>query len=144
MAIKDGYIRWSDEAVGAIRWDTEEKEGMAVVIDEANGETYEIGGGGGDSDFSTANVTINVTGETENVTANLSTYMIILDGGIISDMGYCEYGDTTFQVVLYKNSMTADLECDSITSHSGDVTIDDTTLTITGDCTITCVGIPFN
>ena len=58
MAIKDGYIRWSGEAVGAIRWDTEEKEGMAVVIDEANGETYEIGGGGGESDISTAQITI--------------------------------------------------------------------------------------
>ena len=139
MAIKDGYIRWSDEAVGAIRWDTEEKEGMAVVIDEANGETYEIGGGGGDSDFSTANVTITVTGEDGTGTATFSTNMIILDDNI-SEAVPCEYGDNTFQVVLYKNSISAYLQCDSITSHSGNVTIEDGELTITGDCTITCVG----
>lgn len=58
MAIKDGYIRWSDEAVGAIRWDTEEKEGMAVVIDEANGETYEIGRGGGGDLIHTITLTV--------------------------------------------------------------------------------------
>lgn len=140
MAIKEGYIRWSDEETGAIRWDTEEKEGIAVVIDEANGEVYDIGGGG-DSDFSTAEVTI--TNLTEST---MGVWVPYIDGEneeyvIKTLLPINTMASKDITVPIYKTGSIASLEEGSFTDLEGDVTdINNYNVLISGNCTFSISG----
>lgn len=99
MAIKDGYIRWSDDAIGAIRWDTEEKEGMAAVIDEVNKEVYEIGGGSG-SDLEIAEVTLDAT---SNSDLQCEAAYAVSDEGVDAATVCPEFHvGETYNVIMYK------------------------------------------
>lgn len=132
-----GIARWSKEAVGMINWDDQAKEGTAQVTDEKTGTVYEIGGGGGKNDFSTAEVTIINTRNNSRIEA-LSAF--IEDDALIVGK-YALYGETKLRIVLYKGETQLICDANEITSTSGDLEeIDTGTYKVTGNCTITGAG----
>lgn len=136
MAIKQGYVRWSDDAIGAILWDTEEKGGIAAVIDEVNGEVYDIGGGGGDNDFSTAKVTIDVN-SLQGITINVPT--IYDDGEHFALLPFANVYQSSdpWNVALYKGMALAIVSGEyTDIAATGDATVSNEGIYITGDCTI--------
>lgn len=141
-----GAIRWGADAVGEIKWDPNNHVGEASVTDETTGTVYEIGeGGGGDSDFSTAQMTLSITG-----TAFFGEIEVIANDQMIYALNSAaESGVVT--VVLYKgvSSKGTFLTKEPITTYSGDITLDEaelfdemyeTQFTVTGDCSVTLVG----
>lgn len=107
--------------------------------DSANGYssvTVNVEGGGGSSDFSTAEVTVvNNTGDAIS-TAN----MIRISDGYIADAGVINAGTDNITAVLYKNTARWMISTGTVTA-TGNATIETsprgTGVIITGDCTIT-------
>lgn len=102
---------------------------------------------GGSSDFTTAELTVTDTN-------TINTGGIPIHGVVLDDEFYAEYGTfmpeyTTVSatdkvtLVLYKGLQKIYISAESLTSTSGNITgnIDDG-FTITGDCSIVCVGWP--
>lgn len=91
-----------------------------------------VEGGGGTSDFSTAEVTVVSVGQ---VHLEMPTLLIVpevnLEGTFIEP-----YGDSPYTVILYKGKAYVNL--DNPESISGDIEYDEDThlYVITGDCTI--------
>ena len=119
---------------------------MITTVDEStrtattngyiNGVPFESGGGGS-SDFSTAEVTItNTEADTQIVFmgVNINNDQVVPDA-------YINEGTVTLVVVLYKGSQSVSVFSGSITSISGDITSLDDGFVITGDCSIIGSGI---
>ena len=106
------------------------------------GVTNKSEGGGGSSDFSIANVTlINTADRTQG---GLGSVPHITDDEMSITSAFVRDANTrTVQVVLYKGTAFTWFEGSEITSYNGNITVDDTDLTITGDCSITFVGENF-
>lgn len=108
-------------------------------IDIAQYATADVAveGGGGSSDFSTAQVTVNNSASGTYV--DVTGVMINNDELIPSDSFSADTQVLT--VVLYKNIQHLYLSADSITSMSGDVSGDMMDgFDVTGDCVINAVG----
>lgn len=105
----------------------------AVIIDAEGNET-DIGGGGGESDFSTAEVTISNTGGSTDfdqyVIPVVDNDSIMLARAMQSD------NERKLTAVLYKGSLIIYTGGDVVVS--GDAQYDNDTgfVTITGDCTL--------
>ena len=116
----------------------------AEVVNLVNGEKWTNGGGGGDSDFSTAEVTFKT--DRNNYTIKGITY-IAPKAGTVTNYFTVEQGtDVTLIIPLYKGN--ADIYIDifygvnrSFTPVcTGDVEIGEFGFKITGDCSITLDG----
>ena len=97
---------------------------------------YEPEGGGGSSEFSTAQVTI--IGD-EGATNFVIPYLPYIDEGAINvciNDGVQADNSHTYSVALYENTVITYI-FDTVTATSGDVTVDDGLVTITGDCSMT-------
>ncbi len=102
------------------------------------------GGGGGSSDFSTAQVLLKATEGTY-----YNTVIAFIDE---EDDALCNYNmqifddnDYVMNVILYKGGLYLapdNIKLDPPPTYSGDVTYNDGQFMITGDCTITCTGQP--
>lgn len=108
----------------------------AVIIDAEGNET-DIGGGGGSSDFSTAEVTINIQG-------NVNYKVIAIVNDAIKDTA--AEGSQTYTVPLYKGSLILPLPPDNLSEQpafTGDValSITDGGIKVTGNGSITLVGL---
>lgn len=95
------------------------------------------GGGGGESDFSTATVTIINTVADSVIRADSA--FITDNNMVLSARAY--YGTTELTIVLYKGSAELEVDADEITSTSGDLEeLDPFVYKVTGNCTITGSG----
>lgn len=100
-------------------------------------------GGGGESDFSTANVTvINTIPKSVGTLMGLSYIMNdeIHGSHIHGSNKSVPTGTSTVTAVLFKGVLYCSIDCEEITSSEGSVEVDDVDLTIRGDCTITIKG----
>jgi hypothetical protein len=100
---------------------------------KVNGEPA---GGGGGGDFSTAEVTVIVEGDGDynSITAPL------IDGNQATGFGEPRDERTVFTVILYKGTAIAEIDVvggETPLTVSGNITINDRVLTITGDGTVT-------
>lgn len=134
-----GKSRWENANVGVIKWDPENKAGLASVIDETTGTVYEIGGGGGggESDFSTATVTLTNADEAELILPIMYEQGAIEDGSpatIVCKNMILPSG--TYTVPLYKGALFVEIPYNVTTTGNIEATYEDNYL-ITGDCTIT-------
>ena len=133
MSEDRGVARWSEDAVGMINWDNTAKEGTAQVTDETTGTVYQIGGGG-ESDFSTAQVTFVNTNTVTGVPfiCNDPEFNLLGTGGVAFQKDL-----PTLTVVLYKGHCyilgNDQLEISGNITYDSDAEVYD----ITGDCTIT-------
>lgn len=151
-----GKARWENANVGVIKWDPENKAGLASVIDETTGTVYEIGGGGGgESDFSTATVTLKSNGS-----GYYSLYLPCLVN--FGSMPLCTvanppiYPDApqTFEVPMYNGLAGIPVYSIKDTDTSADPILEGSCelktagpiswYEITGDCTITLAGTGTN
>lgn len=113
----------------------------AVIIDAEGNET-DIGGGGGSSDFSIAQVTVSIIepGIEEPYYPENIACIGINDRIIIESFNNA----ATYPMILYKGSEEIYTDTNTFVSCSGDATyeIEDTDIiiTITGDCAITLKG----
>lgn len=116
------------------------------------GGYYEVGGqrteiGGGSSDFSTANVTVNVEGFTSDMPAYAMRAACIDPDDIITFSIGLPPTENMYKVILYKGVQELQLNAGSngipiaSVTGSGDVTIDkfsgDYVIKVKGDCSIT-------
>lgn len=138
MAIKNYMIndKWLDIAKQNIV-EVESTDGVIGSV-KVNGQEY--GGGGGSSDFSTAEVTI-TTGTVTPHTAEIDVAFCVEEEDNIftaSSMVVEDNDSITLKVVLYKGCALAgipDYNFFSV-SVSGDIIDNDGMFLITGDCTI--------
>lgn len=106
---------------------------------ETKGEMYNKvtvnveGGGGGSSDFSTAEVTI--TGIGEGTTVPIIGCYCFNDYNLL--LPFTEIGDGVYTVPLYKGTVAFTPDPDLVYTLSGNATDNDGIIIITGDCTIT-------
>lgn len=116
----------------------DEDQGTATTKGEINGVPFE-GGGGGSSDFSTAQMTVNDS--VDHIMYGAFAVGIVgpddppptTTGKVYTD----EYD--SFSVVMYKGMATVEFEIDEQTtiSATGSATVDRNYVIITGDCNIT-------
>lgn len=150
---KHGAIRWGADAVGKIDWDPENKTGEASVTDEVTGTVYPIGesggGGGEESDFSTATVTfLNSLGEGDRSSYDAACISVESDGIEVEVEAVARNAEVTFTVPLYKGKITipaefmfvGDLDADIMPQVTGNAEFSNANLVITGDCTINAAG----
>lgn len=103
---------------------------IAAVADQ-------IGGGSGESDYSTAEVTINNTRDNSSIQA----YSGFIEDDALILRKLVSYGETKLTIVLYKGEAKLEINADEITSTSGDLEEINTALyKVTGNCTITGFG----
>lgn len=132
-------IRFTPDIYAEIGYDSQNETGEMSVIG-ANGETiWESGGGGGSSDFSTAQVTI--VGEyPESETLNVPSIIEVgmLDFPIPTILTTSPRGATVFTVPLYKGHVMM-MGIDYVVSGNIVKHVEDGWIwyDITGDCTIT-------
>ena len=95
-----------------------------------------VEGGGGSSDFSTAEVTVVNTAEDIEIHPYLPA---IINNALTTNITVLESTSESFTVVLYKNSVVVEgpLGLDVETSGNASFDSDTNQLTITGDCTLT-------
>jgi len=115
-------------------------ESMIIATQTAGTHTLKIDtpqSGGGESDFSTAQVTVNNSAS--------DTYIdfsgILIDNDTLVPMTSLSEATSVLTVVLYKNIQHLSINADSITSISGNVSgniLDG--FDVTGDCVINAVG----
>lgn len=116
----------------------DEDQGTATTKGEINGVPFE-GGGGGSSDFSTAQMTVNDS--VDHIMYGAFAVGIVgpddppptTTGKVYTD----EYD--SFSVVMYKGMAAVEFEIDEQTtiSATGSATVDRNYVIITGDCNIT-------
>lgn len=124
---------------------------------EKDGEVYSkvtvnVEGGGGSSDFSTAEVNVVVTGEDpHDVPINVPVCKSLEGFGDFALASTLLVANETSTVILYKGKCLAMVTGDEYYNLddfnvSGNATLDKEQglLTITGDCTITCVYTPIS
>lgn len=112
---------------------------------ETKGEMYNkvtvnVEGGGGESDFSTAEVTLINTASRSMGTLN--GFPHIVNDELYGGNKHVPEGTLTVTAVLFKGVLYCSIVCEEITSSEGSVEVDDVDLTIRGDCTITIKGYP--
>lgn len=110
----------------------------AVIIDAEGNET-DIGGGGGSSDFSVAEVTVfNQTGVPLSFIACLA---LEEDGEYFTNASETVMSESALSVIMYKGTAygSADGVVESAAT-TGDVSYNDGVITITGNGTITFIG----
>lgn len=134
MSEYKGIARWSEEAVGMINWDDTAKEGTAQVTDEKTGEVYQIGGGGGDSDFKINNVTFvcdpDTTQSSSLTCARLDGVMIDEDAMIYAtNVPISITEETAVKLASYKNNTNSSIEPED------GITITNVTVT-SGECDV--------
>ena len=98
-----------------------------------NKVTVNVEGGGGSSDFSTAEVTI--TNNSENPALFFGSF--IVDNSITHGFNVSENTTETLTVVLYKGVSVMGVDDELNVVVTGDITYSDWDFTITGDGTIT-------
>lgn len=102
---------------------------------EVDGQRTEIGGGGGSSDFSTAEVTIV---NSSNVQTTFYFPYINHEFNDIEAFNIGSLGTSTYTVPLYMNRATMLFdEMPAGTNVNGDAEINEDVVIITGNCTIT-------
>lgn len=98
------------------------------------------GGGGGSSDFSTAQVTV-VNNTNDNVLCYapviLESPAPIIPSSALGYFSVSENSSTAETLIMYKGEGDMTIETEASLSGSGDVEIDSNNAYITGDCTIT-------
>lgn len=101
-----------------------------------NKVTVNVEGGGGSSDFSTAEVTVVNTAEDIEIHPYLPA---IINNALTTNITVLESTSESFTVVLYKNSVVVEGPFGLDVETSGNASFDSDTnqLTITGDCTLT-------
>ena len=101
-----------------------------------NKVTVNVEGGGGSSDFSTAEVTVVNTAEDIEIHSYLPA---IINNALTTNITVLESTSESFTVVLYKNSVVVEGPFGLDVETSGNASFDSDTnqLTITGDCTLT-------
>lgn len=89
------------------------------------------GSGGGSSDFSTASVTVNLRG--------LAYFVLpkIVDEGGQGALMITGVSSGVYEIALYKGYAVCDAPPDVDVSVSGNASLDEDLIYITGDCTIT-------
>lgn len=104
-----------------------------------NNELVEIGGGGGESDFSL--VTMTVAGEANDVATNFPT--VVNAGGTDAAVGGGVEisGGLTYPVILYKGVAFVFFTDEVTFTVSGDAEITGQMIKVTGDFTLTISGI---
>lgn len=111
-----------------------------AITDGANGYSkvnVNVEGGGGESDFSTAEVTINNSASDSYIDFS----GIVIDNDTLVPMVSLSESASVLTVVLYKNIQHLTINADSITSISGNISgsmLDG--FDVTGDCVINAVG----
>lgn len=105
-------------------------------FDNLLGEQLTEGGGGGSSDFSIANVTIQ--GGDQNEIAGISNLIIVNDEYGIYREDITGENPGSYVAVLYHGLQSIEMDVDTYNSSTGACTYnpDAELLTITGDCTI--------
>lgn len=136
MAVKNYGIfdKWLDNEQQNVV-DVKSTDGVINSV-KVNGQEY---GGGGSSDFSTAEISI--SGESESQCSVISPHIIPTPFGydlLLADSADYASGDS-ITVVLYngKVSISASVESGSITVSGNIEHMDGNEYLITGDCTIT-------
>ena len=104
---------------------------LANAMGESGG-----GGGGGGGDLSTAQVTIIGDGDVTHFYIPFMPYIDVDSLNLTINGGLQEDNSHTYTVALYKNK-TIVLCYDTITASSGNVSVVNGVITITGDCSIT-------
>lgn len=116
----------------------DEDQGTATTKGEINGVPFE-GGGGGSSDFSTAQMTVNDSVDHAMYGA-FAVGIVGPDDPPPTTTGkvYTDEYDS-FSVVMYKGMAVVEFEIDEQTtiSATGSATVDSNYVIITGDCNIT-------
>lgn len=109
-----------------------ELQSVDGVLDSVklNGEEY---GGGGSSDFSTAEVTVTNNGEFPMAFGG----SFIVDNSIMAGAFVSENTTETLTVVLYKGVSVVGVDDEVTAVVTGDITYSNMDFTITGDGTIT-------
>lgn len=100
--------------------------------------TVNVEGGGGSSDFSTAQVTVNNSASNTYIDF---TGVVIDNDELVPMVSLGDEATSVLTVVLYKNIQHLYINADSITSISGDISgnmLDG--FDVTGDCVINAVG----
>lgn len=107
----------------------------AVIIDAEGNET-DIGGGGGESDFSTATVTVAAKGDAFTTNRYYIAFVDEENNEIYVGTPFASNVSSTLIVPLYKGRLS--LYTNENIGISGDVAYnsEEELLTITGDCTI--------
>lgn len=116
---------------------TPENTNPAVLRGMLESLSSEGGGGSGESDFSTAEVTINNTRDDSIIKA----YSAFIEDDALILGKLVSYGETKLTIVLYKGETGLSIDADEITSTSGDLEeINTGVYKVTGNCTITGLG----
>lgn len=162
--VNSGLLEFSEDQKVFVALDAETGEvKKAVTIDGVGVETNIAGGGGGDVTVEALSVTengtyseegkayspvtVNVASDFDTATITLvpsgNTFQDLLVVALVSDKLFVSNNPPagSFQTPLYKGEGTASYNgryIDKI-SITGDATIDQGVITITGDCTITMV-----
>lgn len=143
-----GLLRFKDQAVAKINWDSETHTGNATVTDEKTGTVYQLGGG--ESDFSIAQVTFKNTlgtGERTPYTATLPAVYENENPGINNEpISMLRNETATVPISLYKGHCYIDIntfdrwdtEIEPVTT--GDVNFENGLFEITGNGTIDVAG----
>lgn len=105
---------------------------MADLFDVVVARKLSGGGGGGSGDFSIANVTFN---NPNGTTGYYSPYPFVTDNGISILNHEVTETTETHSVALYKGKV--EVYDTMISAVSGDASMENNLVTITGDCTIT-------
>ena len=133
-----GFLKFDHDHTVYIDLDLATDEvNKAVIIDADDVETP-ICGGGGDSDFTTAKLTVTYTGISNAKLVHCAN----IDGGMVNPFIHIGARETeTFDIVLYKDKAVIDINAaiTHIVSYSGDIHLegDPEYLVATGDCAIT-------
>lgn len=93
------------------------------------------GGGGGSSDFSTATVTV-----VNNANADVNILGALIDHDAINysiTVPHIIFNTLIIEAVLYKTEGLIVVDAEANITVSGDAELDETSVIITGDCTIT-------
>lgn len=112
------------------------KEGEAISCRNVRTGIEYIGGGGGDSDFSVAEVTL--VGEQSPLTVNYFLAMVDEENNSITLVAPMNFETATIKVPLYKGKLNTYIEDENATQIviSGNAEVVDGILSITGDCTL--------
>lgn len=110
-----------------------------VAFKSVDGEVQDLtvngqpAGGGGGGEFSTAEVTVIVEGDGDynSITAPL------INGNQATGFGEPQDETTVFTVILYKGTAIAEIDGGTPRVVSGNITVNDRVLIITGDGTVT-------
>lgn len=131
-----GSILFNSDINIEVDVDPSAEEGARLVSAKNLVDGQELGGGGGD-DFSIVEVTINISNES----AYADVSAAILESNQSASIAHCVNATNVVEILLYKGAALINIDCDEITSHSGDAEASGIDWIITGDATFNVVGI---